>query len=755
MLPLSLARKVCGIVLGSISILVFSEQTFSNEFVGRSQCLTCHEQQVTQWTGSHHDQAMQPADDKTVLGDFNDASFTYVNVTSEFYRRDGAYYVRTDGADGKLGEYKVKYTFGVSPLQQYLVEYPNGRLQGLPIAWDTRPQSDGGQRWFHLYPDDKVTHEDPLHWSGPAQNWNFMCSDCHSTALQKNYSTETDSYQTSWSEIDVSCESCHGPGSTHVKWANGGKQDSASKGLAVNLSERAQWAINPQTGLAKRTSPPSAMIQIETCGRCHSRRSVLDQNYRHGKPLLDTHQVQTLQQGLYFPDGQIRDEVYVYGSFLQSKMYKQGVVCSDCHEPHSLKLRAEGNDVCASCHLKSVFDTKEHHYHEADTEGAQCVNCHMTTRTYMVVDDRRDHSFRIPRPDLSEQLGTPDACTSCHLGSTATWAANIIKNQWGGQSFKQPHFGIAIHAAQTGSLDAGKLLVELAQNPQQPGIVRATAATLLQGYLSPAAMEIAQALVKDPDPLVRVNALQIFEGQDIDTRLNIAFDLLNDPVKAVRIEAARLLADTPIDKLNNAQNLQLKTATDEYINGQLINADRAESHVNLGNLYLRMGDLSTAESEYEKAMELSPDFIPAYINLSDLYRSWARDDEGKAILEDGINRFPDSSSLYYAYGLLLVRMKQMDQAQEALQTAVELEPDNSRFRYVYAVALQSAGKDTEALDMLENAHKAFPADQDVLLALINYQQKAGDRLKTRYYAERLYKLTPWNTELQSFLQQLQ
>ena len=159
-------------------------------FVGRKTCAQCHQKQDKLWLGSHHDLAMQVADQKSVLGDFNDVRFTYAGVESTFYKRNGKFMVRTDGPGGKLHDYSIKYTFGVYPLQQYLVEFPGGRLQALSIAWDSRPKSVGGQRWFHLYPDEKIAHDDVLHWTGLNQNWNHMCAGCHSTNLKKNYQPE-------------------------------------------------------------------------------------------------------------------------------------------------------------------------------------------------------------------------------------------------------------------------------------------------------------------------------------------------------------------------------------------------------------------------------------------------------------------------------------------------------------------------------------------------------------------------------------
>ena len=285
---------------------------------------------------------MQHANEDTVLGDFDGASLSHYGVTSHFFKKDGSFFVNTENAEGNMTDFEIKYTFGIDPLQQYLIEFPNGHYQALGIAWDTQPEEEGGQRWFHLYPNEKITHDDPLHWTGINQNWNFMCAECHSTNLKKNYDPLHGRYQTTWSEIDVSCQACHGPGSRHVEWAKSIGREKQLKGdlkngLVVQLGDpdKSQWIMDEDAGTAKRSTPRKSKAQIETCAQCHSRRRLISENYEHGRPLLDTHHPSLLVEGLYHTDGQIDDEVYVYGSFLQSRMYQEGVTCSNCHDPHT------------------------------------------------------------------------------------------------------------------------------------------------------------------------------------------------------------------------------------------------------------------------------------------------------------------------------------------------------------------------------------------------------------------------------------
>ena len=433
--------------------------------------------------------------------------------------------MRTDGPDGKLQEYPIAYTFGVYPLQQYLIAFPGGRYQALNVVWDTRPAKEGGQRWFHLYPKEEVAHDDPLHWTGSYQNWNYMCADCHSTNVKKGYTAATNTYATTWSELDVSCEACHGPGSAHVAWAEAvkagkAKKEDADKGLAVVLkNDKATWDIDMKTGIAKRSVPLISHAEIETCARCHARRSVVAADYVYGRPFMQTHRPALLSEGLYFADGQIEDEVYEYGSFLQSKMHAAGVTCSNCHNPHDLKVPVSADRVCAGCHLPERFDTPKHHFHKANSTGASCISCHMPTRNYMVVHARHDHSFRIPRPDLSVSLGTPNACVQCHKAKSNQWAADAALRWWGDKVRSQPHYGATIHAAREELAGADAALQGLVGDASMPAIRRATAASLLSrngGETSGATLPRALA---DPDPLVRDGAITAAEALEPNARL--------------------------------------------------------------------------------------------------------------------------------------------------------------------------------------------------------------------------------------------
>jgi hypothetical protein len=125
---------VCGRVRISARYQQLDDRVFIDRHVGTETCAGCHEAEAKIWSASQHKAAMQRATEKTVLGNFNDAGFEYYGVRSRFFRKGNTFLVETDGPDGKLATFEIKYTFGIDPLQQYLIEFPDGRIQVLPIA---------------------------------------------------------------------------------------------------------------------------------------------------------------------------------------------------------------------------------------------------------------------------------------------------------------------------------------------------------------------------------------------------------------------------------------------------------------------------------------------------------------------------------------------------------------------------------------------------------------------------------------------
>lgn len=730
------------------------------EYIGGLKCKGCHEEQYSHWHGSHHDLAMQEATDNTVLGNFDNVEFSQFGVTSRFFRKDGKFMVRTDGPDGELHDYVIQYTFGVSPLQQYLILFPGGRLQVLDIAWDSRTKEESGQRWFHLHPDEKIAAGDVLHWTGPNLNWNYMCADCHSTNLKKELGAATGAYKTIWSEIDVSCEACHGSGSSHQEWAKSSAEGKttgiAGKGLTVQLNERkgVHWSVDEKSGKPRRSTANDQRAEIDVCARCHSRRSQLTDDWHPGMSFLDGYRPALLDEHLYFSDGQMRDEVYVWGSFLQSRMYQAGVTCSDCHDPHRAGLKIPGEQVCYQCHQKARYATRKHHFHDESKKGANCVECHMPATTFMQVDDRHDHGFRVPRPDLSISMGVPNACNRCHEDRTADWALERIKRWYGHPPKGYQQFASALQDGRTGGAGNLSVLLDLVRNFAQPVIARATALALLPGINSQTVLMTVQQVTTQDEPLLLLGALRALESVPQRMRI-LAFPLVWDEHKAVRIEAARLMAGYPRDKFKPGQAEVMDQAIEEYIQTQAFNGERPEAQVNLGNLYRDMKQFSRAEAAYRKAIRLQPQFVPAYVNLAQMLAGRGREKEAAGFLESGIEYVPDSAELYHALGLSLVRQKKTKAALAPLARAAELDRDNMRLAYVYAVALQSTGQLNKALDVLARGLQRHPDNIELLMLLVAYNREAGNKDQALFYARKMQKILPGNARVDEISRQLE
>ena len=719
-------------------------------YVADADCAACHRTELDAWTGSHHDLAMQVTTPETVLGDFDDAAFTHHGITSRFFRRGDRFFVNTEGPDGTPADFELTHTLGVEPLQQYLAPFPGGRLQSLPIAWDTARNA-----WFHLYPAERIEPDDALHWTGRYQTWNLQCAACHSTDLRKGHDVESDTYDTTWAEIDVGCQACHGPGERHVALAReavGGSDggdlppgadgrsavppDDGGDGAGVTAPGTAGAMVEAAAYRAESAEPAGGWglvapfsagdpgAELEACAPCHSRREQLTPVPAHGGHLLDDYLPARLAEGLYHPDGQILDEVYVYGSFVQSRMHAAGVRCTDCHDPHRLTLRAEGNTVCTRCHRERPvdrfptlapgrYDTPAHHRHEPGSPGAQCVSCHMPDRTYMVVDPRRDHGFRVPRPDLSATLGTPNPCTGCHDARDDAWAAAAVAG-WS-DAPPPPHFAPAFAAGRAGDAAAQPDLAALAAHPDQPAIVRATALELLRP-LGRTGVAASRAALDDPDPLVRATAAGGLEPLGLPARRAALEPLLADPVRAVRVEAARVLAEAWGGDGAPVPGDPLAAAAAEYLDAQAAVADMAPARLGLGVVRERQGAQDQAEAEYRASLALDPRFTPARFNLANLLNAQGRNPEAETVLRRGIDHDPDEPELHYSLGLLLAEEDRLEEALENLARAA-VPTARARVHYNFGLALQLAGRLDEAEAALGEARRRDDRDPDVALAL--------------------------------------
>jgi len=698
-------------------------------FVGRDKCVGCHREAYEAWLGSDHDNAMAVASDSTVLGDFEDAAFEHDNISARFYKIDGKFFVYTQGPGGQPTEFEITYTFGVEPLQQYLIPFPGGRLQALTIAWNT----ELGE-WFYLYPGRDIPPDDWLHWTRAAQNWNGMCAECHSTNLVKNFDPETKTFSTTWSEINVSCEACHGPGSRHVVWAEIPPM--------ARPQHRNYDLVIPTSGIDSRQ-------QVQLCAPCHSRRRELGDYDHRRADLLDNIVPAIVEEGLYHADGQISEEVYVYGSFVQSKMFKNDVRCSDCHDVHSLQLVEQGNKLCLQCHQAEAYDSYEHHFHKKEHEGVPsdghlCVKCHMPERPFMVVDWRADHSLRVPRPDLSLEIGVPNACSQsgCHDDQTVEWAVEHYRKWYG--IARRPHYGTILAAGRAQTPEARDRLIRLAGDGLYPEIVRATALSLLATYPGQETIAAFNRALSDGEALVRYTAVNNVNTSDAEELVALVTPLLFDPVRAIRLQAASTLAGLPEKLFKPYQRAALEEALAEYEAAMSYSLDFAFAGHNLGNLYARMGDSKRAETYYKAAIEIDDLFFPAKANLAVIYNSQRRNDEAEKLLREILEDYPEEYSSAYSLGLLLAEMGRYAEAADYLERAAEGMPGWPRLYFNLGLVQQHLGRMADAEATLLRTVEMDPDNLDFMYALADHYIKRGQMTKALEIAERMIAIQPQN-----------
>lgn len=631
-------------------------------YVADSECAACHPRQAASFEGSKHRHAMAPASPASVLADFNDTRFDGPRQAARFTRQLERFVVHTEGADGRPADFEVSHSFGIHPLQQYLIPLPGGRLQALGVAWDTTRR-----RWFALLADDPPPPGSPLHWSGRYQNWNLMCGECHTTAFRKGYDDARDSYRSRWATGHVGCQACHGPGEAHAASARSGR---------------------PQPTANRRLGP--AHEQADQCAGCHARRTRLVEDATPGAPLLDNYLPDTLRPELYFHDGQQKDEVFEYGSYRQSRMYQAGVACTDCHEPHGGKLRASGNALCLQCHnpagnprFKGLqakdYDSPAHHFHSPGQAGSQCVDCHMPSANYMVVHGRRDHAIRIPQPVLSARLGSPDACRGCHTGRSAEWATAAIEKRHGPRpnpSQSPPHYGEILADARRGQPGAPPQLVALIADLAQPAIVRATAVETLAGLGGP----VPDAALADPDPAVRTAAAMGLAGRPPAERLARLAPLLDDPLRAVRISAARGLADLPDDALPPGRQPLRRQGLADFVAAQHAMGDMPAAQLSLAQLYADTGEMPRARLHFSRAVAQDPVGNAPRLAFARFLVVGRQPAEARQLLKDGLPRSANPGELHLALGLLAGQLGQWDDALAELRRATELMPGNPQAR---------------------------------------------------------------------------
>ena len=735
---LQAARARAAAALAAAALCCLSACTGPPTYVGSSACASCHATQAQAWQTSDHMRAMMLPDSASVLGDFDNASFTHFGDTYRFVEGDSTgqtgkiSVIARRGASAQADTLAVEWVFGYDPLQQVLLPGNRGRLQALTVAWDTRPDSAGGGHWYSMYPHEATPPGDMLDWQRDGLSWNYMCASCHTTALDKGYDIETDRYETTWAESTVGCESCHGPGSQHA--------ESPSGGYGMTGAAAADPPVNGRPSMAVLEN------ELTMCAACHSRRTPLVEPTPHGESFLDQFAPALIQDGLYFDDGQILDEVYVYGSFLQSGMAQAGVTCSDCHDPHTGKRKLEGNALCQSCHAGKIEDVAVHVEHGE----VSCETCHMPSRTFMGVDARGDHRFGIPDPITSRQIGSPNVCADCHGDDRSVEA--ILNGP-------QSRPGLAALALRTGTTDRMGQVQEVLVDSTVSRFEKGSLIARLGSEPSTDGLRIVMTSLQSGDPFERVGALRAIADPAFRAPLPDLTRVFADSLRWVRVEAvATALAHgyTAFDEE------PASTALLDYETAQLAVAEQPEAHLNLASMHEIKGEWEHADASYSRALRLAPrrvDILTGHglmlgrwanrVLESDPARYRALRSRGEATLKEAVDAAGDEAAPpLFVLGLYLGEERpRLPDAAAALEASWRADSSNVQAIYNAAVAWHQMGDLRNAERLYLEGLSVYPEDAGLLDALVTLLMQADRWEEASERNQMLRKLQPGQTRL--------
>lgn len=687
-------------------------------------CKSCHEEAYAKWENSHHALAERNVDPELDRVAFDPPwRIPHGSQVSEARRVAGKFQFVTQGPGGTNEPFDVTRVIGVDPLRQYLVPAGGGRLQASELCFD--PNHPG---WFNVYGEEDRRPGEWGHWTGRGMNWNNMCGTCHNTRFRKNYDERTDTYATRMAEMSVGCEACHGPMADHNAWQ--AKHPNKSGDPTIRKISREQM--------------------FSVCAQCHSRRSELTGDFQPGENFFDHHQL-TLpdETDLFYPDGQIRDEVYEVTAFLGSKMHAAGVRCGDCHEPHSAKTRVPGNLMCMACHgsvvegvtptpgLAPRIDPETHSRHKIGERGDFCVDCHMPQTVYMQRHARRDHGFTVPDPRLTTELGIPNACNRCHTERSADWSLEYIEKWYGPRTNDTMLVRArAIAKARAGDRAAVEPLLDMVHG-ETNGFWRAVAANLLKFWSAePKVTAALLAGLNETNELVRATAVRGLEPLVQSANPSVLTALrarLNDPVRAVRVEAAWALRhgmDT-----NSPAGADLLA----YLRH---NFDQPAGALQMGVFLMDRGDLAAALDYFRRAVKWDPYSAPLHHALAVALSADGKAHEAVDALETACRLAPREAEYRFKLGLALNEVNRLNDATATLEETTRLDPQYPRAWYNLGLAYSAQGKLERAVEALLRAESVDAGSPDIPYARATILARMGRMEEARRAAQRAVELNP-------------
>ncbi len=571
-------------------------------YVGAEACAKCHASVNQEWGESRHSKMIQPANAKSVIGDFARGQVVLRGSTYVLQRRAGNYYITESYLRGAPWEHRVDYTLGSRRIQHYLTTLPDGRIVLLPTTWDNVRKN-----WFH-----NLDIADPEEAPGvQIQLWNKTCYSCHVSREEKNFDLKTVTYKTKWQNFGINCERCHGPGSEHIAWASGTGFLDADTRAAID-----DTIVNPP-----RLDPVrSTMI----CAQCHSFRDIYVDGFRAGANYYDyflpnlEYRLPASEDPAYWPDGRTRRfSNDAFGLWQSPCFLKGGATCVTCHvRPHNTnvdlnqQLRPSNNGLCTQCHQTIGANLAAHTHHSPTSKGSSCVECHMPKTVLSIKAEIRDHSMSIPVPENSIRHAIPNACSTCH-NKSAEWALQEM-NKWYGDASRQKYIlrADAFTEARKGNPESIPSLLQILADPSGGPVIRANAAGYLGNFPNDSAAYAALLhSFSDSDPLVRATSvLAIRPAANQRDAISAQFiSLLSDPVTIVRMNAAVALVSPGVRQLPGDDGDRFEKAKQLYRARAELGGDDADQQFAAGKFFYLTGDMAASVDAFRASLKLDSD----------------------------------------------------------------------------------------------------------------------------------------------------
>lgn len=686
-----------------------TQDSVRQQYLGSSECRSCHEKFYQLWATSYHGLAMQPytesfaeANLKPQLEEIVIGQNRYRAVTDE-----GPGFVIESGS-GKQTKYPILYALGGKNVYYFLTPLEKGHLQTLPVAYDVHRQ-----QWFDTaasavrhFPD---LEDQAIRWTHRQYTFNTSCYGCHVSQLVKNYDVSTDSYHTQWKEPGINCETCHGPAEEHVRVCTEAGKDKVPDDLKLITVTQSRGYTAHQVDTA--------------CSTCHAKMVPLTAEFVPGEDFFQQYDLVTLENPDFYPDGRDLGENYTYTTWRMSPCVKAGKLdCMYCHTSSGrYRFKTDNpNQACVSCHTDKAENLEEHTHHKPEDGVNQCIQCHMPMTEFGRMK-RSDHSMRPPMPAASLKYQSPNACNLCHTEQDASWADKHVR-RWHKEDYQKKTLEAAdlIDAARKEKWDSLDTMLAYLKSKDRDEVFANSLVRLLGHYsnekIEPVLVELVQ---NDPSPLIRGSAADTLRNYLDEKSLLPLLKATQDPYRLVRIRAATVLAGVPGEQIPQPYQRSLSKAMEECKRSLMARPDDAASNYNLGNFYQSQRRFEDAIDSFKTSWKLREDFIPAYVNASMAYNAIGKNEQAVESLKTAIQHDPNSVAAYLNLALLYGEMGRYADAEKSFRKTFELDPKSAVAAYNLGV-LRAQNNIEQAIQWCRKAYELNPANTKYAYTLAYY-----------------------------------